>query len=378
MLKSVDIQTVLLLVVCAIPQFLLYVIPFSILSASSMVLGDLGANNELLALRSLGVPMSKVFRMLIVMALVLTGVTFIIADMLVPWSARTYRDLLADVMRTLPTFEIRSDSVNTIGNLVMSNGEVSDDDIYDMIILTENGNDSQSVYAPSGTLELIDYENFVYRMTLNDPSILFTRNSISEWGVSDSRSAEIYMNFSDQVPALTSTSPSNLSSAELRSLISERAVMRDNDIRNYYQNRKNYYSALASSVSAISAPSDYRMQENSIYQALDGLRSSGDREPINFYYQYYTAELHKKMVLSFACLSLTIVTLPLSFIRIRYGRLLGFGLSLIVAVIYWYFLFGVQLKIFDVHFSSGYLMWMPDVFMFLFGLILLFIKRRQA
>ena len=53
LLKNVDIQTMIILVLCAIPQFLQYVIPFSTLSASSMVLGDLGANNELLALRSL-------------------------------------------------------------------------------------------------------------------------------------------------------------------------------------------------------------------------------------------------------------------------------------------------------------------------------------
>ena len=64
---------------CAIPQFLQYVIPFATLSSSSMVLGDLGANNELLALRSLGIPMKKVYKALVILSLILTVITFFIS-----------------------------------------------------------------------------------------------------------------------------------------------------------------------------------------------------------------------------------------------------------------------------------------------------------
>ena len=82
MLKNVDIFTMLQLVMCAIPQFLQYVIPFATLSSSSMVLGDLGANNELLALRSLGIPMKKVYKVLVILSLILTVITFFISDYL--------------------------------------------------------------------------------------------------------------------------------------------------------------------------------------------------------------------------------------------------------------------------------------------------------
>lgn len=118
------------------------------------------------------------------------------------------------------------------------------------------------------------------------------------------------------------------------------------------------------------------MERSSLEKNLRELEIYGTEEPIGFYYQYYVAEWHKKYVLSFACFCLTIVTFPLSFIKIRYGRLFGFGLSLLFAVAYWYILFFSQLKIFDVSFSSAWLMWICDAVMLAFGIILLAVKRK--
>ena len=378
MLKNVDIFTVLTLVVCAIPQFLLYVIPFATLSASSMVLGDLGANNELLAMRSVGISLSRVYQVLITMALIMSLITFLIADLLVPWSARTYRDMLSDVMRELPTFEIKSNSVNTVGDIVMSNGLVEGDTIKDLLIINNASENEQTLLSKEGHLELIDPFNFIYRLDLTEPNILFTDSNIDSYGLSDSSSATVYLNFSSQVPTLTSQSPSQLSSKELRALIAERDEVRRSDIAIFYQERESAKAEIADSLSSIKSSSDYNNVETLISDNLFMLESALSKKPINFYFQYYTAELHKKMVLSLACLSLVVISLPLSFFRIRYGRLSGFGLSLLIAVLYWYFLFGVQLKIFDVTFSSAFLMWIPDVTIFIIGLLLLFLRRRSA
>ena len=59
LIKNVDYSSVLILVLLSIPQFLLYTFPFASLSASSMVIGDLGANNELLAMRSSGISLYR-------------------------------------------------------------------------------------------------------------------------------------------------------------------------------------------------------------------------------------------------------------------------------------------------------------------------------
>ncbi len=375
MLKNVDIFMMLQLVMCAIPQFLQYVIPFATLSASSMVLGDLGANNELLALRSLGIPMKKVYKVLIILSLVLTLLTFYISDYLMPQSQKVYKSLLNNIMRELPTFELKENGTNTVGDIVLVNKEVEGNKINDILLFNNSANPEQTISASSGTLELIDLDRYIYKLDLNDTKLLLSEKDISSWSLATSENTTLFLNFSDQIPALTQDSPSNLSNKDLAVLINESKEDLIESRKRFHNNRSEILTNIASNLSDVDSYENYLQVKRNIESKVTELDIYGDKEPIGFYYQYYTAEWHKKYVLSFACFCLTVVTFPLSFIKIRYGRLFGFGLSLLVAVAYWYILFFSQLKIFDVTFSSAYLMWICDIVMLIFGLLLLFLKR---
>ena len=376
LLKNVDIQTMLILVLCAIPQFLQYVIPFSTLSASSMVLGDLGANNELLALRSLGIPMKRVYTVLIVISLILSFLTFQVSDTLMPESQKVYKKLLGDIMRDLPTFELSANGTNTVGNIVLVNQDVEGNRIEDILLFNNAADPAQTLSAREGILELTDTERFIYRLDLEDVNMMLSEDDINSWSFAKSENATLYLNFSDQIPALTGDSPSNLSNSELSVLIREKEAEQKDNVARFHRNRTSLLTSLAASLDSIDTYEDYTMERSSVEKNLHELEIYGTEEPIGFYYQYYVAEWHKKYVLSFACFCLTIVTFPLSFIKIRYGRLFGFGLSLLFAVAYWYILFFSQLKIFDVSFSSAWLMWICDAVMLAFGIILLAVKRK--
>ncbi|MDY4068082.1 LptF/LptG family permease [Bullifex sp.] len=376
MLKNVDIFMMLQLVMCAIPQFLQYVIPFATLSASSMVLGDLGANNELLALRSLGIPMKKVYKVLIILSLVLTLLTFYISDYLMPQSQKVYKSLLNNIMRELPTFELKENGTNTVGDIVLVNKEVEGNKINDILLFNNSANPEQTISASSGTLELIDLDRYIYKLDLNDTKLLLSEKDISSWSLATSENTTLFLNFSDQIPALTQDSPSNLSNKDLAVLINESKEDLIESRKRFHNNRSEILTSIASNLSDVDSYENYLQVKRNIESKVTELDIYGDKEPIGFYYQYYTAEWHKKYVLSFACFCLTVVTFPLSFIKIKYGRLFGFGLSLLVAVLYWYILFFSQLKIFDVTFSSSYLMWICDGVMLLLGGVLLLLKRK--
>ena len=98
--------------------------------------------------------------------------------------------------------------------------------------------------------------------------------------------------------------------------------------------------------------------------------------PVDFYSQYYKAELAKKSALALACLCLTLVALPFSLLKLKYGRLTGFAISLIVAVAYWYILFFSQLKIFDISFSPYMLIYSADIIVLLISLFFMFLLRK--
>lgn len=373
LLKNIDLSTMLEMVSLSMPQFLIYTFPFATLAASSMVLGDLSSQNELLAIRSCGISNIQIYKPLIIIAIIMSGITFIFADIVHPWASVSYRDKLAVLMAEMPTFEIDSNSTNTVGNIVLYNGEAEGNVINDIILLNnQDSGQNQVVLSEKGTLELIDPNYYIYSLSLENPEILISdSNDINSYGFTNAEKATFFLDFSSQIPSLTSNSPVNLTSKELLEEIEIRNVYQKED-RAYF-NRSKETTMLAIS-KALKNYEDGNVSKDSLLNTVTSknfdLSTMGDM-PVNFYGQYYKAELAKKFALSAACLIFTLITLPLSNIRVRYGKLTGFAISLIVAVAYWYMLFAVQLFIFDIKSAPYLLISLPDIVLLIIATILL-------
>ncbi len=380
LMKNVDLLSVLQLVILAIPQFLLYTMPFSSLTAASMVIGDLSSSNEMLALRSVGISISHVFLPIIILSVCLSGVTFVIADVLLPWSAVQYKTMYSSMMRELPTIELKSYAVNSVGGKVIANGMVEGSTVHDIVLFdTASAGSSQVVSAPIGIVELADVDNFIYKLTLTDPLILSTdRNDINGWAASDATEATFYLDFSQQVPAISDVSPSKLSVRDLSEAIKLRKADLDAEKQMISNNIAFAKADRSSLLRRITNGSEQDMVASARrLSALDQeIKTLGERQPINFYYQYYRAELNKKFALSAGCFFLVFIAFPISFFKVKHGRLIGFGIAMLVAVAYWFMLFFAQMQIFNFSFSPAYLMWAPDVIMFIIGCLLLMRLRK--
>ena len=60
-IRNITVSDMIVLVILFIPQFLMYTIPFGSLTAASMVIGKLSSNNEILAMRSCGINIKRIF-----------------------------------------------------------------------------------------------------------------------------------------------------------------------------------------------------------------------------------------------------------------------------------------------------------------------------
>ena len=378
LLRNIDIMTMLQMVALSMPQFLIYTFPFASLAASSMVLGDLGSSNELLALRSSGISSGHVYRPLVAASIVLSIVTFIFADVVLPWSSVVYEEKLNVLMRDMPTFEIEPNSVNTVGNIVLSNGESEGNEIHDILLLSDDeSGQARTVVSDHGTLTLVDPFNYIYSLELEKPVILLSdRGDIDSYGLSEAERAVFFLDFSEQIPSLTSSAPVNLSSRDLLQGIEERAESSRRDRAEWHYSREDGRLSFASALKSASRGDGETDLQSSLSNAESAIARYGDKPPINFYSQYYKAELAKKFVLSAACFCLTMITLPLSMVRVKHGKLTGFAISLLIAVAYWYMLFGVQLEIFSISSSPYLLIALPDIVILLAAIVLIFRLRR--
>lgn len=378
LLKNISVPTMVEMVLLYMPQFLVYTFPFATLTSSSMVLGDMASSNELLAMKSLGISSFRVYAPLVVASIVLSIITFITADILQPYTSVIYRDKLAVLMAEMPTMEIESNSINSVGNILLSNGKAEGSVIEDLLLISKDDDKyNKSVYSHKGEMTIVDPVSFVYSLDLDNPSILLSSSKGDEtFAYAVAEKGRIYLDFSAQVPSLTSTSPVNLSSKDLLSTINERNKVQENDQGIFLKEKEKNYFKISQLIddcekeSATQEEIDIEVNQITLQDQYLGSK------PINFYGQYYKSEFTKKIALSIACTVLTLITLPLSNVRVKHGKLTGFAVAIVVAVAYWYMLFGAQLMIFNISSSPYLLILAPDIIIAIVAFILLFIYRK--
>lgn len=380
LLKHVDVMSVVKLVALSIPQILLYTIPFSTLSASSMVIGDFAERNEVLALRSCGIPLRRLFEPIAIAALLLAVCTFLVADILLPYSNLRFRTIYAQLMRDLPTLEIESYAVNHIGDIVLVTGAVEDQLIHSLVLFdTASDADNQVISAKTGRVSLLDINTFLYRLDLEDVVALSTDDrALDGFSLAQARRMTYHLDFSSQVARFTDVTPSQLSTRDLLAAIE----IRKEDLRREQDSREASILSLRRQIADLmraietgQVELDQQIERKivSLGQDLEQLEA---QRSVNFYLQYYRAELHKKIALSFSCFLLVLLTFPLGFLRLKHGRLFGFGLSLVVASSYWFLLFFAQTRILDVDVNPGFLIWGPNMVVAIVSAVLLLRSRR--
>ncbi len=375
LLKNVRVMDVIMLVIFSIPQFLMYTMPFSSLASASMVIGNLSSQNEILALRSSGVHVRNIFMPILVISLGFSFATLMIADRMIPYTTELYKDLYAKILQSVPTLELDSYSSTRFGKRIISNGLVDGNTLYDVVIFDDtNSRESRVISASKGSITVIDINRYLYRIDLEDPEIMITdSSSLESYSLASASDMELYLDLSSNASGLVSITPSQMSIRQLQAAaqerLSEQQSIEKQRITNISYNAAKLGEVLMNveeSSSGISSALNYAED------LADARRSQG----FSFYFQYYRSELQKKIALSLACTFLVFVAFPISFFRVRNGRLLGFALSMFVACAYWFFIYYMHVRAIQSALHPAVFMWLPNAVVFIAGIVLLWRTRK--
>lgn len=377
LLKNVMLSDVLMLVVLSIPQFLMYTMPFSSLASASMVIGNLSSQNEVLALRSCGIHTGRIFVPIVGISLLLSISTLFIADRMIPYTTERYRDLYAQVLERVPTLELESYSSTTFGNMVISNGLVDKNEVHDMLIFDDSDpNNSRVVFADKGSFSVVDIDRFIYRIDMENPQILATDStSLESYSLAKASSMTMYINLSSQTGANVNRTPSQMSIRQLMTLTNERREENDSLKAQKAEDVRRLTSSVAEEL--FSLEDGKTIDAGSLYRRVNDVVERQDRRSFSFYFQYYRTELQKKIALSFACTFLVFIAFPISFFRVKNGRLLGFGLSMLIACMYWFLLYYMHTRAIMTSLHPAIFIWFPDALVFFIGVVLLLKLRKR-
>ncbi|MDY4888913.1 MAG: LptF/LptG family permease [Sphaerochaetaceae bacterium] len=379
-LKNVSLKTVLYLVVLTIPQFLLYTFPFSSLTAASMTIGDLSSKNEILAIRFSGIHIKHVFLPIVLLSLVFSFSAILISNNLIPYTAEKYKEEYSKILADLPTIEIESYKVNNINDLVISNGNVEGSLISDLTIFDTRSNDNtNAITSDSGRIRLLDLNSYTYELSLDNPRLLSTNDSnVESWGVASAKEMKLFLNFSNLIPSVQSITPSQMSLSQLVDKAAEKEEERKNSQISSALSNFDILKQYSESIHSIQTGNDtFKLTEEKLLSLKGNAENIISRRQVNFYQQYYRSEFHKKVALSLACTFLVFISFPISFFKVRYGRLIGFAISIFTAVAYWFFIFFMQLKSVETAINPAFFIWMPNMVFFAIGLLLVWRLSRQ-
>lgn len=375
LLKNVRVMDVIMLVIFSIPQFLMYTMPFSSLASASMVIGNLSSQNEILALRSSGVHVRNIFMPILVISLGFSFATLMIADRMIPYTTELYKDLYAKILQSVPTLELDSYSSTRFGKRIISNGLVDGNTLYDVVIFDDTSSrESRVISASKGSITIIDINRYLYRIDLEDPEIMITdSSSLESYSLASASDMELYLDLSSNASGLVSITPSQMSIRQLQAAAQER-LSEQQSIEKQRMTNISYNAVKLGEVlmdveesgSGISSALNYAED------LADARRSQG----FSFYFQYYRSELQKKIALSLACTFLVFVAFPISFFRVRNGRLLGFALSMFVACAYWFFIYYMHVRAIQSALHPAVFMWLPNAVVFIAGIVLLWRTRK--
>lgn len=376
--KRVPFWDVAQLVVYAVPSIIAMSFPFASLVGALMASGRLSSDVEILVMMASGIPKRRLFAPFLAIGLAISLVSFAVNDVLLPLGAINFGKLYRRLLQTTPALELQPFTVKRYEGLTIVTGAGDGNMITNVTIMDRvEGTKRRIVNAArasvvdaeigSGILSL-ELEN-VY-LHVYDPG---NPERYEYMTAARMRYNILLRDFTDAVRAL---GPREMSSSDLKTAIDRKQLSFDQRVRQKEEEYARRMTAVAESYAAAvsrheRAGRNLASLESSIREAEN--RASAklmDRELHLFLLEYY-----KKFSLPFAALCFVFFAFPAGMSTRKSGGAVGFGIGLLVAVLYWCLLFAGQLLGAQMGFSAFWSMWLPNAFILAAGAFAVAFKR---
>lgn len=366
--KKAPLRDVLLLLVYATPSILAMSFPFAALVGALMAAGRLSSDNEMLALLASGVPAHRAFLPFVVLGLAFSLSSFVMNDVFLPLGTIEFGKLYRQLLTSTPALELKPYSVSRYRDISVVTGAASGDELDDILIFDHSdGGTSRVISAERASLssdgatgDIILHLDDVWEQTVKSD-----RSDSFDWSRADTMSYRLTprAGASEQ----TSVGPRDMSSADLAQVIADKQKALDERMkergRQLLAARMRLYDDYGTAL-ALGLPW-VNVNEN-LGADLSSVRALAP--PIEDHsLQVYRLELNKKYSIPFGALFFVFLAFPLGLGAKRSGRAVGFGLGMLISVLYWAFLLAGQTLGTRLEWSPFWAMWIPNLIVFAAG-----------
>ncbi len=359
--KGLDIITIGQFLWYASASLLTLAMPIAILISSIMTFGNLGESFELVAIKSAGISLLRFMRPLVFVAILLSGITFLFANYVIPYATLKFKTLYSDIYYKKPAFDLKEGVFFThIPNyaIKVGNKDADGQTIRNVLIYEQNNTiQDNCIIAEKGIMKISDDKNFL-EFNLENGYRYQERGNVYDTSTEFIRLR--FRNFKklfDLSILQKQTTPDSafkgnfqmLSARQLNKNIDSLNIIKEKQrkqknitLLNYlhYTNASETYwtnakkSVLPLKTALIPDTLSERVMLSSISIASEIKNNiqfgSGELELTENVIKFHKIEWHRKFSLSLACLVLFFIGAPLGSI-IRKG---GIGMPLVIAIIF--------------------------------------------
>jgi lipopolysaccharide export system permease protein len=377
--KKAPFADVLLLLLYAMPRVLAMAFPFAALVGALMAAGRFSSDNEALALMASGVPPVRVFAPFMLLGLCISLVSFSMNDYFIPRGNLEFEKLFRKLAASTPALELKAWSTKTYDKITVVTAEVKGEVLTDVLIFdqTEAGTE-RVISAGSAQLKIDDTRGDVI-LYLNDVWQQVVRkgeNDRFEWA----KALDMVFRIGVKGSEATSSAkgPGDMTARDLAAVIEGKASALEAKRRRREEDIGKARTALAEAYSRTAAQgAAWQNSADLLKRQMSAVASYGTSEPTDRMLDVYRMEYHKKYSIPFGALCFIVLAFPVGMLARKAGRATGFGIGILVSVLYWAMLVGGTSLSSRLRWSPFWSAWTPNFVILAAGLVF-WIRRRTS
>jgi lipopolysaccharide export system permease protein len=376
--KHVPFPFVMLLVLFSLPTVIAQSAPFACLVGTLMTVGRLTSDNEILVMLSSGLSYKIVFSPAVVLGIIISLMSFFVNDVLLPAGNIQFNKLWRQILLTIPSLELESNSVKRFQNTVIVTGNVSGNVIDDLLILDRTAEGERRLIMASGA-ELKDNGKEGLSLELKEAFFHLSKEIVLEdYDYAQTSLLQYRVTNEEIMQTAVSISAREMSSRDVYSEIKEKeaaVAVRTN-------NRKTRLAVQAQSLENVLRAGTEEYLWNTRLSNITSLNRELNLLNLtknDYSLTVFIIEFHRKFVVPFGTFCFVFLAVSLGLMARKSGQVVGFIFGIIIAVIYWSMLFIFIGQLMGLHTGTPpfWLMWFPNIISLSAGIILALIRIRK-
>ncbi len=382
--KKVPFLDVLRLILYSLPLIASLSFPFGSLVGALMAVGRFSSDNELLAFRACGIPYRRIFTPFLIIGLIFSFASFEINDYFLPQGTINFNKLFRELLYKNPEMELESNSVKYFQDSIIVTGKVNENTIQNILIFDKTAEKEERIItATTAKLRELKEQKGVISLELDNVlSHIVNPNKEEEFDYLLSDKMHYNILLKDLSFSIRNPGPSEMSSIDVYQIIKRKQKeLAEQKGKHNAAMRRELFSLAQKYRGIIDSFSEPQLKLQSRISVLnkttENFQKLRDEKIIDRSLQLFQMEFHKKFAVPFACFIFILFAFPIGLFTKRSGRSVGFGIGLLISVVYWGMLFAGQTIGLRLRYSPVLSIWTPNIVIFIFGMIAFLVRGKR-